>query len=1221
MHDFRGEVTPPYTGWDGHAGRLKPDCKALDDGSRQNFDDAGDDSSAGGNHQIDDRLNYGGEGCGNRCLDFGRNPCWPTSHYGSRSRRLQSSLQDLPGSTSLNHRRVTDEDFLCSIDDLQMSYNELTKHETLFLATEAMLQNCLDQTSSSGRQHIIFACVLTGSIPILPHIPLLNKVIKCQLDGAPGDSEGINRPKYQNLLVQARRLEAFIDLILLPYSGSLPDDLSDIEPPNKAQMENFNEAFLKGVADNSEDGRSISDKELDEILKIAFTTAIADDFEQFVVTWNMSLYFWKLGVHRANELPSDFAHDFFDLAYTSLLIQNFERSRKDARNEGYSGFTDAWTRGLEEQMLEDASMRIEICANVHLRANQEIALAGSAFEVSLEISNSGFIPMQNIFVDLQLSPLGNSTHHSTKLFIVEETKLYNISEVDGSRTLVGNTAAKAIWVLNPLPEAAPGFVARYDVSGTLMYSIDGVDYLQVLSPDTITIVPGPELHMTFFRPREAYSDDPFTFTVEPSIPFQLGLLIENRGYGEARDLKIVGSPTDILKDEKGRPTDFTILQSRVGTNPALSILGIKFGNIQGRGNVATVWDIVSDTRGILQNYSAVFEFGGLINDDSQSLIRSTATYELSHIVRVTGEHPAATNGTRLVDDGIGDFLANVYPDPYHLPDTVFSSDAQQGTFSVDHVVDEATWERPVRNSDNDTYNVRIKHTVESLDVSSDWVYVRFDDPLGGGDYILQSVKRSDLNYELIPEFNSWQTSFAERLEDGRYAFHNHIHLFDLGVAAQYILSYTKQEPASNLRITGANEHSLTIAWDGAEGATSYYVVFKPAILSDQYYKPATTFTQDTSLTISNLGAGTSLEVRVYSGKDGKYEKSGASIVVQTFGISHCGNGGLDAGEECDDGILNGSPDSNCTDVCVSRVRLRVDGTSFFISHAPTVSPAPTISPNPSSPPTRRPTESPTVSVSPTSSPSTESSPPSASPSVSQQPSVSVSPSEAPSASFAPTDTQAPSISPTAVLTTAPSESPTTLSPTAPLEPICPASDSCKNEQYNFFWISKTNRLGQCRSRCVNAQKASRLINNRDFSCGLKCGGNPTTLQPPTQPTVTVPTPPAVVPTSSPTGNGECGQQDSCIVDMSGTPGYWMSFVLFGRTCARRCMRLENVVTAKDRGYVCGTECEGIPLATEQVRDAPGPVKIQPQKAPSTKDEIQLDGRPDVFRRSRPRGPK
>ena len=46
-------------------------------------------------------------------------------------------------------------------------------------------------------------------------------------------------------------------------------------------------------------------------------------------------------------------------------------------------------------------------------------------------------------------------------------------------TIYPRTIAKATWLIMALTEAAPIFETKYDVSGILKYSIEGVEYIQV----------------------------------------------------------------------------------------------------------------------------------------------------------------------------------------------------------------------------------------------------------------------------------------------------------------------------------------------------------------------------------------------------------------------------------------------------------------------------------------------------------------------------------------------------------------------------------------------------------------------------------------------------------------------------------------------------------------------------------------------------------------------
>jgi hypothetical protein len=73
--------------------------------------------------------------------------------------------------------------------------------------------------------------------------------------------------------------------------------------------------------------------------------------------------------------------------------------------------------------------------------------------------------------------------------------------------------------------------------------LDGVENIAPLWPDTVTVAPDPALIVKYYLERDVFSDDPFTVEIEPAIPFNLGLMIRNEGYGTARNMKITsGQP-------------------------------------------------------------------------------------------------------------------------------------------------------------------------------------------------------------------------------------------------------------------------------------------------------------------------------------------------------------------------------------------------------------------------------------------------------------------------------------------------------------------------------------------------------------------------------------------------------------------------------------------------------------------------------------------------------
>jgi len=907
-------------------------------------------------------------------------------------------------------RRLQDSECpTCSSDDLKLVYDTVGEKEPELLGVESKLQICIDEAKGEKGIKSLFACLLRQALEILSVAPLAREVVDCSLENQECYGDLSNRPGQLNLLIQADRFQSFLQLALLAFGGSLLGDpesilLNNTAVPTFDELETFGTAVVNGLSDTSAGGRSLTLAETDDLLAAQFGALSDDDIFLFADTWNRSLTLWDTGVVSSLDLPADYNYGFFDLSAASALIEKFENDRVAVRNEGFTGFGDAWRKAVEGQQFEEARQLAGICANVRIRIRQELTLTRIGFEAKLEVSNAGTFPLKNIAVTLRVNPFGNFTGDATNLFVIGEPDLYQISAVDGSGMLGAESTGEVTWLMLPLTEAAPQFDTRYDVSGLLVYTIDGVEYQQNLAPDTITVKPDPQLYLTYFHSRIAYADDPFTEDVrEPSIPYHLGLLIENRGFGEARDVRIESSQPEIIENEKGLLVDFSIIGARFGDLPTANTLNIDFGTIAPQSNVIGVWDMVSTLRGRFYNFSATFEYRGPIDDDRLSLIENVTIYELAHLVRITGDHPAMPNSLGYEEDGFDDFLANTDSnrDVAGLPDTVFTSETRASSYRISTWVDQVTSVSEPEYS-GDSLLVRVTHNLTGAELSAleDWVYIRFDDPMANTDYILQDVTRPDVGYTLIAQANSWQTAWTDYLVGGVEEELDHIHLFDFGVAQTYVLRYALQQPVQNLRVTDASENSLTVAWDPAAGASSSYILIKPTGYSDEYYKVAKEFTQVESHEIRNLMSGMSYTIKLLTGKEGKYESVGATVVGLTSGNSTCGDNDIDIGEDCDDGADNGNIDlTNCTSACV-----------YFVartSRPGTDSPVAAPSTAPSTTPSMAPSESP--SLSPDSTPVTV--PPG-------------TPTAAP-------DTTTPSLAPSVSPSLSPDSTPVTVSPGTP----------------------------------------------------------------------------------------------------------------------------------------------------------------------------------------------
>ena len=780
----------------------------------------------------------------------------------------------------------------CSSVDLKVAFRETDNRQDVFQEVELTMIACTEKARLGARS--LFPCILRSTIELVEVAPLLSSVISCQLsrEVCYDHSDLIDSPGLINLFTQAKRFESMIDLMLLPYSGSLHRDPSVPLTFNNTQAITFGNALDEALADSGESGEFISNSELYTLLNMGLTVPSELDIMQFAITWNQSLIFWNQGWFSASDLPTNYSDPFFDLKDAKALMSAFWLAREDIRSEHYGGFGDAWLTAVEGQEYEESKQLAGVCAAVRVRIEQELTLTRIGFEARLEISNGGDSNLENVTVSLKVSPFGNFSEDATSLFVFDEAVLTEVTSLAGG-VISAWAHAKVTWLILPLTEAAPMFDSKYDIGGVLRYSIDGIDYIQYLAPDTITVKPDPQLFLKYFYSREVFADDPFTAVVEPSIPYHLALLIENRGYGDAMNVQILSSQPEIIENEKGLLVDFNIIGSRLGnTSMASRSMNIDFGIIPSRSKSVGVWDMVSSIRGKFNNFTATFQYEGPINNDKLSMIESVEIFELSHVVRVDGNH-VSSQGYGYIDDGLDDFLVNINPDAYYIPDHVFTSDMQQSNLTVASVVNRSI----IHSLDHISFNeivVTVHHSLtgEEMSLFSDWVYIRFDNPVTDRNYILDNVFRTDVNYTLLPSYNSWQTSWTEYLLSGKVVEQDYIHLFDFGVAQEYKVLYTKRMPPINLHVIGSTESSISVAWglhsnDMHPTEISFMILVKRSTLGDENYEVVKSFLPGdlSSYTVRGLASGTSYSVKIISGQNGSFGKDGVEVVGNTNGNS------------------------------------------------------------------------------------------------------------------------------------------------------------------------------------------------------------------------------------------------------------------------------------------------------------------------------------------------
>ncbi|KAI0232123.1 Protocadherin Fat 4 [Lamellibrachia satsuma] len=379
---------------------------------------------------------------------------------------------------------------------------------------------------------------------------------------------------------------------------------------------------------------------------------------------------------------------------------------------------------------------------VRIRIQQRLAITRDAFEATLELDNGESDRLAGIKVVVKI--LDRATFETAEYkFAMGEPEVSGMGSVDGNGVLEMGAAGTASWLIIPYSEAAPSHDVQYDIGGTLYYTVGGQNITVPLFPETITVTPDPRLYLNYFLERNVRSDNPMTEDViEPTIPYTLGLLITNDGYGVARNTRITSGQPEIIENEKGLLINFKIVGAQVDNQPVSPSLTVTFGDIQARSTRVSRWMMTSSLKGTFSNYTATFENVNPLGDPQLSVMESVLFHELLHVVRV--DLPE--------DDGLFDFLVFGEHRLDLLPDRIYQNTDGRHPLNV--------------SSCNITSIDYVSATQIQVHVSPDqsgWVYFR-GAYTGDEDVTPVSAVRSDTGRSINVEYNLW----IDRLEDDPY---------------------------------------------------------------------------------------------------------------------------------------------------------------------------------------------------------------------------------------------------------------------------------------------------------------------------------------------------------------------------------------------------------------------------------------------------------------------
>lgn len=116
-------------------------------------------------------------------------------------------------------------------------------------------------------------------------------------------------------------------------------------------------------------------------------------------------------------------------------------------------------------------------------------------------------------------------------------------------------------------------------------------------------------------------DDPLTSEIEPIVPFKLGLLLINKGFGKARNLTIQSFQPQIVDNEKGLPVDFKIISTTVnGDKYSLPSLLVNLGDVNSMETKESLWLFSASLKGTFTTLNATYTNINPNGDPKLSLI-------------------------------------------------------------------------------------------------------------------------------------------------------------------------------------------------------------------------------------------------------------------------------------------------------------------------------------------------------------------------------------------------------------------------------------------------------------------------------------------------------------------------------------------------------------------------------------------------------------------------
>jgi len=396
----------------------------------------------------------------------------------------------------------------------------------------------------------------------------------------------------------------------------------------------------------------------------------------------------------------------------------------------------------------------DICAKIKMNILQEMTLERTGFLATLEITNNDLeSPINHFSATLTFQKAFTEDDNSASdLFFVQPPELEGIQSIDGAGMIQPLQTAVIQWFI--IPKILAGgtdlegvyYKVSASLSGSIYDSPIPEDVLHVI-PDTILVKPEPQLSITYFQPRDVDGDDPFTpDIVETPVPFPVGVLVKNMGYGVAHHVVVHSEQPTITENEQGLLFIPKIIQTRINdTITNKKSLTIDLGTIPPGQCRKGVWDMITSLSGEFTEFKASFTHASELGGEDTSIIREMNSFFIAHEVM----------NDQQGRDNILDFFADTDEDSNHIPDTIYESECL--ITPVDYLPDA-------------TINgAGLFYTITVLTEKAGWVYLKMNDPQQAR-LSIDAIQRAD--GKILNQNNYWTNVQYDRDTNERFAYLN-----------------------------------------------------------------------------------------------------------------------------------------------------------------------------------------------------------------------------------------------------------------------------------------------------------------------------------------------------------------------------------------------------------------------------------------------------------------